>query len=153
MLEARVGNWFGRDYTITYNQRPFGSFRSKGFSETLVIHLLGRHDLELRKPSMFQSRFLLIDTANDTVLAEASKASLFSQKWKVQLSIGEALLVPTWAFSHKVFLSGTLIGTTRKHWLFSRWKVEVQRELPVLDQLMLGLIYQIVIDRNQNSSS
>jgi hypothetical protein len=149
MLEAKARGCFGREYTITFKGRPLGRFHSKWFSESLSIHLLGRRDLELRKQSMFGSQFALIDTENGTQLGSAKKAGLFSRKWKLQLSIGEATLVPTFWYSHhfKIILAGQEIGHTRKHWLYNRWKVASDRDIPIVDQLLLGLIFQIVIDR------
>lgn len=154
MLEAKARGCFGHDYVITFNGRPLGGFHGQWFSESLTIYLMGRRDLELRKLSMFGSEFALVDTADGAQLGVAKKAGFFSCKWKLQLSIGETLLVPTFFYPNrfKIVLAGQEIGETRKHWFYNRWKVASNRDIPILDQLLLGLIFQVVINRQVAAS-
>jgi hypothetical protein len=149
MLEAKAKRWFGNQYVLFFQGRPRGTFSTKWLSESLTIHLLGENEFELRKPSMFKSRFLLVDTQTGDIYGEAAKAAFLSTKWKVQLSIGEAVMFPVGALAnlHKVTIRGQEIARSHKHWFFNRWKVTTEVDLTFHDQLLIGLINHIIGER------
>lgn len=156
MIQARARNCFSSEFLVSHNGNPLGHFRGRWFSESILIGLLERRRLEFQKTSFWGSRFSLVDLATGTVLATAERQGFFRSKWQLNLSVGTVFLYRKLFASrtNSVEKDGAVIGRAVSNaWCSRGWDVSIAEDIPLVDQLMIGLVHHIDHQRRQRSKS
>ena len=156
MIQARARSCFSSEFLVSHNGNSLGHFRGKWFSESIQIGLLERRKLEFQKTSFWGSRFSLVDLATGTVLATAQRQGFFRLKWQLNLSVGTVFLYRKLFASREnaVEKDGAVIGKAVSNaWCSRGWDVSISEDIPLVDQLMIGLVHHVDHQRSQNSTN
>jgi hypothetical protein len=152
ILEARPENCCSTKFVLKLDGRPVGKYEGRWFSECLNIHLLERRHLELRKLSWLGSKFELIDLAIGQAIGRCDRSGLFTRSWDMTLSVGPAVLVRAgWLTSAFELKQGdqVLARVDRLGWCERGWSAENQLPLAEEDLLFLGVLYHIILQREE----
>jgi hypothetical protein len=154
-LEARAASCFSSTYVLKADGRPVGKYEGRWFSESLDIHLTGRRKLAFEKLGWFGSEFVLKSEEPDAYLGHADRAGFFTSGWNLDLSVGAAELVRAGWFDsgYEVRQRGQVLGRVdRIGWCERGWKAH-GGGLQVEDLILVGLVYHIVLSRQQRSQA
>ena len=158
MLETHTPSCFSSQYVLLDNGKPCGRFSGRTFSGSIDVSLLQRYRLVFKHAGFFSSRYTLVDQGTGSVLAGAQHAGLFTSAWDLSLEIGDCQMVSAGFFNQgfyveqdrrrvaEVNVSGGCSGT---------WYVRPYVDLPLTDQVMIGLVFHTILRRRRqrNSSS
>jgi hypothetical protein len=152
ILEARAASCFSSEYVLKINDRPIGKCSGRWFSENVEAQLIERRRLEFRKVGWFGSQFELVDFSDGEVVAGADLAGLFTSAWNVRLSIGPGSLQSAgWFDTAYELVQGServarvdRVGACERGWIVDGGDILTDEDL-----LMLGLIYQTVLQRRR----
>src|SRR5262249_27750794 len=136
----------------------FGRFQGRWFSESLDIDLTERRHLQFRKVGWLGSQFELIDTTWKQLLGSCGRSGFFTSSWDLNLSIGPGRLERAdWFSTAYEFKQGAQIQArvNRQGWCERGWFVDGNDALRKEDLLLIGLVYQVILQRHaaQQSSS
>jgi hypothetical protein len=151
ILEAFSPSCWSPFYLLKLDGRPWGEYRGRWFSECVDIHLTGRRQLRLAKAGWLGSRFVLTDTADGRILAEADRSGIFTSAWDLRLSNGPARLVSAGWFNtgYRVVQGGRRLGEINRVGLCNGgWTAGDAGSLQETDLLFIGLIYHTILRRN-----
>jgi hypothetical protein len=154
-LEARAPSCFSSTYVLKADGRPIGKFEGRWFSESLDIHLTGRRKLAFEKLGWLGSEFVLKNEEQEAYVGHADRAGFFTSSWNLDLSIGPAELAKAGWFDtgYEVRQRDKVVGRVdRIGWCERGWIVE-GRGLQVEDLLLVGLVYQTVLARQQRHAA
>lgn len=156
-LEAESRGCLQQHYVVKADGRPLGEFWHRWVSEGLKIRLMGHRHLTLRRTSFWGNRFELVDDEDHRVLGIAQRQGLWRPRWALTLSeAGTVTLLPRsfWSFTQQIERRGKIVGTVkRRGFCGGGWTVDVGDELSVTEQLMVGLISQVLWRRETDSSA
>jgi hypothetical protein len=153
ILEARAASCFSSEYVLKINDRPIGKSSGRWFSEDVEVQLTQRRCLEFRKIGWFGSQFDLVDFSDGEVVARADRAGMFTSAWEVRLSVGPGLLqCAGWFDTAYVFVQdGDTLARVDRVGLCERgWIIDGGDILKDEDLLMIGLLYQTILQRQRN---
>ena len=156
MLKARSRSCLSAVYVLKLDDRPFGQFRGRWFSEAVDIHLVGRANVRLKKVGIFGSHFELIDSDTGAVLGAADRPGFLSRAWNLRLSGGRATLKSAGLFNsgyHVVDERGKSIAEVNRVGLCEGgWWVHTHSLEPT-DLVLVGLIYHTILERHRRRES
>jgi hypothetical protein len=156
ILEAKSAGCFSWTFVLKLDDRPIGKLMGRWFTENLEIHLTERRHLGFRKISWFSSQFDLVDLTDDECLARCDHSGIFTSSWNVSLSVGNGQLVRTgWFDTAYEFIheQEALARVDRLGWCERGWIVDGAGILTVEDHLFIGLIYQIILQRQNQQQA
>jgi hypothetical protein len=155
-LEARAESCFSNRFILKLDGRPCGKFEGRWFSEGIDVSLTGQRHWKFEKVSWLSREFVLKDAASGQVEARAVPSGLFTSGWDLELSVGTAKLVRAGWFSntYEVQQSGNLHGRVDRLGACTRgWLAENLGSLSETDLLMTGLVYQVILQREQQAAA
>ena len=157
LLEALSPSCWSDLYVLKLEGRPWGEYRGRWFSECVDIDLTGRRQLRLEKVGWLGSRFVLTDSTDGRILAEADRSGLFTSAWDLRLSDGQParLVSAGWLNTgYRVAQDGQIIAEISRVGLCNGgWAIEASRSLQETDLLFIGLIYHTILRRNAADAS
>ena len=156
ILEAISPSCCSDIYVLKLDSRPWGEYSGRWFSECVDIELVGRQELALEKEGWLGSRFVLTNTADESVLAEAHRAGIFTSAWELALSTGQAMLVSAGWFNtgYQVVQADYVVAEVNRTGFFGNdWIIEGDESLASTDLLFVGLIYCTILRRRARSST
>ena len=156
LLESRAAGCFSLKSVLKVNGRPSGKFERRWFSESLDVYLIERGHLEFRKVSWAGSQFTLVDPAGEKVLGSCSRSGFFTSSWDLVLSAGPGKLERVgWFDTAYQFKQGNRVQARveRLGLCEKGWRVEGSDALTQEDLLLIGLVYQILQQRQAAAAS
>jgi hypothetical protein len=151
ILEALSPSCWSDHYVLKLDGRPWGEYRGRWFSECIDVHMTGRRQFRLDKAGWLGSRFILTDTGNEQILAEADRSGIFTSAWDLRLGSGPAQLVSAGWFNtgYRVIRGGLALAEVNRVGLCNDgWVVGNGASLHETDLLFIGLIYHTILRRN-----
>lgn len=152
ILEARSRSCFSSHYILTLDQKTFGDYQGRWFSEGVDIRLHGQRRLHLNKSSWLGSRFEL--TNQTQTLCNAKRYGFLTSRWDLELSAGSAQFVSAGFFNtgYKVIQqSRTIAEVNRIGVCDGGWQAISRGNMNEFDLLFIGLIYRTILERRRNS--
>src|SRR5262245_17741895 len=157
ILEGRAENCFSNTHVLKLNGQAIGKIEGRFFSEGLDLSLTGRRRLKLDRASWLTSHFQLKDAESDAVLVEARPAGFFSSGWDLVLSCGPGQLRKSsfWSSSYDVRQGAKILATVDRLGMCERgWRVtKFGDQLEAPDLILTGLIYHIIVKRQQHAAA
>ena len=156
LLEARAANCFSSKFVLKVDGRPFGVFQGRWFSESLEIDLTERRHLQFRKVGWLGSQFELIDLTYKQLLGSCSRSGFFTSSWDLNLSAGPGRLERAdWFSTAYEFKQGARVRArvNRLGWCEKGWLVDGKDALRRDDLLLIGLVYQVILQRHAAQQS
>jgi hypothetical protein len=157
ILEARAENCFSSTHVLKLNGQAIGKIEGRFFSEGLDLALTGRRRLKLDKAGWLTSNFQLKDSETDAVLVEARPTGIFTSAWDLTLSCGQGQMKRAGFFtsSYDVRIGNKVVATVDRLGMCERgWRVvKVGDQLEAPDLILAGLIYHIVVKRQQHAAA
>jgi hypothetical protein len=150
-LEALSPSCFSDLYVLKLDERPWGEYRGRWFSESVDIRLTGRRELSLKKSGWLGSRFTLTDGADGKILAQADRSGMFTSAWNMRLTNGSAQLISAGWFNSgfQVIQDGRPVADVNRVGLCNGgWAIQGGKTLKDIDLLFVGLIYHTILRRN-----
>jgi hypothetical protein len=151
-LQAKAANCFSSTFILRRNGTRIGKYDGRWFSECQDIHLTGRRTLQFRKIGWLGSEFELVTADEEqAIVGHACRSGLFTSSWDLELSIGAARL-GRMAFNTMYELVQDRIslarvdreGACRRSWI-----VDGAGTLQDEDLLLIGLVYQTILQRQR----
>jgi hypothetical protein len=155
-LEARAENCFSQKHVLKINGQAVGKFERRFFSEGLDLSLIGMRRLRLDKSGFFSGKFELKDAETDVVLATAAPAGIFTSTWNIGLARGQCELNKAGFFSSAFNLmhGNHLLATVNRLGICQRgWIVVGHEELEAPELLLTGLIYHVIVRRQEQAAA
>jgi hypothetical protein len=157
ILEARAENCFSSTHVLKLNGQAIGKIEGRFFSEGLDLALTGRRRLKLDRAGWLTSHFQLKDVETDAVLVEARPAGIFTSAWDLNLTCGPGQLRKSGFFksSYDVRQNEKVLATVDRLGMCERgWRVvKSDEQLAAPDLILVGLIYHIIIKRQQQHAA
>jgi len=156
LLEARAANCFSSKFVLKVDGRPFGMFQGRWFSESLALDLTERRHLQFRKVGWLGSRFELIDPIHKLLLGSCGRSGFFTSSWDLNLSAGPGRLERAdWFSTAYEFKQGAHVQArvNRLGWCERGWFVDGKDILRQEDLLLIGLVYQVILQRHAAQQS
>jgi hypothetical protein len=156
ILEARAASCFSSTFVLKIDGRAIGKFEGRWFSESLDIFLTGRRQLQFEKQSWLSSQFVLKDAGADDVLGQAGRSGVFTSAWDLLLSNGSAKMARAgwFASAYQVQQGDEILAQVDRAGICERgWQVESDDSLPEEDLILIGLVYQIIRQRESRQHS
>jgi len=150
ILTAKAENCFSSTFVLKVNDKAIGKFEGRFFSEGMDVYLTGQRRFKFEKTGWMGSHFQLKDAETEAVLVETDRAGFFTSSWKLQLSKTRAELRKAGFFSTAYEVCGRdeVLGRVDRNGVCERgWHVENYGDLEAVDMILIGLIYQIVLNR------
>jgi hypothetical protein len=150
ILQAKAENCFSSTFVLKVNGKAVGKFEGRFFSEAMDVSLTGQRRFKFEKTSWLGSHFQLKDTETNSVLVETDRSGFFTSSWKLQLSKMRAELRKKGFFStaYEVCRGDDVLGWVDRNGVCERgWHVENYGDLEAVDMILIGLIYQVVLNR------
>jgi hypothetical protein len=155
-LEARQENCFSSTHVLKLDGRPCGKFTGRLFSEGIDVQLTGRRQWRFERIGWLSSEFVLKDADTQEVVARADRAGIFTSKWKLELSIGEAELGPAGWFqtAYQVEQEGNVHARVDRLGICQRgWTIDNLGPLSETDLLLAGLVYHVIRLRQERQQA
>lgn len=155
MLETHTPSCFSSHYVLLDNGRPCGRFAGRAFSSSIDVSLLRRYRLVFKHEGLFSSRYSLIDRAG-SVLATAEHAGLLSRTWDLSLEVGGCRMVSAGFFNqgfHVKQAAARLAEVNISGGCSGAWYVRPYTEMPLTDQVMVGLVYHTILQRRRRAAA
>jgi hypothetical protein len=156
ILEARAQNCCSATHLLKLDDRPCGSFDSFWFAEGFEVQLLGRRRWRFEKAGWLSGEFLLKDADSGEVVGRAVPAGFFTSAWDLELSIGAAKLVSAGWFqsAYRLQQDGNVHAEVDRLGFCERgWKAVNTGALSESDLLLAGLIYHVILLRQQRAAA
>jgi len=156
MLETHTPSCFSSQYVLLDNGKPCGKFKGRAFSSNIDVSLLQRYRLVFKHAGLFSSRYTLIDQAGGSVLAGAQSAGLFTSAWDLSLDVGDCRMVSAGIFNQGFYVQQTnkrLAEVNVAGGCSGNWYVRPYIQMPLTDQVMIGLVFHTILRRRRQSSS
>jgi hypothetical protein len=150
ILQAKAENCFSSTFVLKVNDKAIGKFEGRFFSEGMDVSLTGQRRFRFEKTSWLGSHFQLKDVETNAVLVETDRAGFFTSSWKLRLSKTKAELCKAGFFStaYEVCRGDAVLGRVDRNGICERgWHVENFGDLEAVDMILIGLIYQVVLNR------
>src|SRR5262249_9227034 len=106
--------------------------------------------------SWLGSEFVLKDAGTDDMVGRADRAGVFTSKWKLELSIGEAELVHAGWFqtAYQVEQNGNVHARVDRLGVCQRgWSADNLGSLNETDLLVAGLVYHVIRLRQERQAA
>lgn len=156
ILEARAASCFSQTYVLKVDGRPIGKFEGRWFSESLDIAMTGRRHLTFEKIGWLSSEFVLKSEEPEAYLGHADRAGIFTSSWNLDLSVGPAELARSGWFDsgYDIKHGEQILGKVdRIGWCERGWQATDRGGLRVEDLLLVGMVYQTVLRRQQSAQA
>jgi hypothetical protein len=150
MLQAKAQNCFSSTFVLKINDKAVGKFEGRFFSEAMDVALTGQRRFKFEKTSWLGSHFQLKDADTNAVLVETDRSGFFTSSWSLLLSKTKAELRKQSFFGsgYEVCRGDKVLGRVDRNGICERgWHVENYGQLEAVDMILIGLIYQVVLNR------
>lgn len=156
MLETRSPSCFSSQYILLDRGKPCGRFSGRAFSSSIDVSLLQRYRLVFQHQGFFTSRYNLIDQHSNAVLAKAAYKGIFSTAWNLSLSIGDCQMVSAGFFNQGFYVQQNrqrLAEVNVGSGCSGTWHVRPYTEMPLTDQVMIGLVFHTILQRRRSGNA
>ena len=156
LLEAKAVNCFSSTFVLKVDGRPFGKFQRRLFSESFDIDLTERRHLQFRKLSWVGNKFEFVDPLHNQILGSCNPSGFFSSSWDLNMGAGPGRLEragwlnSTFEFKQDARVVARVVGLG---WCDRGWVVDGDDSLRREDLLMIGLVYQVIQNRQAAHAS